>query len=434
MEHYRRVVLCIDVMKVNKIPFLVTISRAIKFGTVAWLKNSKIETIMSSVTQVRNVYLKRGFTLEVIEADGQFEPLRGELGALGITLNKCSRQEHVPVAERRIRTLKERCRCIHNMLPFKKLPAMLVIQMVSTCNFWLNIYPPTDGVSRSINPRELLTGVKIDYNKHIRAEFGEYVQVHEEHNNSMQPRTTGAIATKPTGNSQGGHWFYSLTTGRMLDQQKWTPLPMPAEVIERMNTLAKTGQAGLHFTNRHNEAYSDTHDAEPVNNDDESVNNDEFDSDSNESESDSDSDSDYNDDSSDSTDDDLENFIAGVNGTANVNGYDNGDEDVNGYDNDNDDHEDPNEPSEDDDEDINGTLDNEDDDADNEDDDTDTDEEPVIPSVVPTILKRLTDNTGALPPVIQSRTRQQSHEAGENLLIRVNTVEEPVVKTITKKQ
>jgi hypothetical protein len=35
MAHYRTVVLSVDVMKINKMPFLVTISRAIKFGTVA---------------------------------------------------------------------------------------------------------------------------------------------------------------------------------------------------------------------------------------------------------------------------------------------------------------------------------------------------------------------------------------------------------------
>jgi hypothetical protein len=201
MDHYRKIILCVDVMKVNKMPFLVSISRAIKFGTVAWLKNAKADTILAHIKDVRNIYVKRGFLLEIVEVDGQFEPLRGELAAMGITLNKCSREEHVPVAERRIRTLKERCRSICCSLPFAKLPGMLVVQMVSTCNFWLNVYPPTDGVSRSINPRELITGVKIDYNKHIRAEFGEYVQTHEEHDSSMKSRTTGAIATKPTGNA-----------------------------------------------------------------------------------------------------------------------------------------------------------------------------------------------------------------------------------------
>jgi hypothetical protein len=137
---------------------------------------------------------------------------------MGVTLNICSRKEHVPVANKRISTLKERCRCMYNTLPFKNLPGMLVVQMVSTCNFWLNIFPPKDDISRNINQRELITGVKIDYNKHIQAEFGEYVQVHEEHENAMHTRTTGAIAMKPTDNEHGGHWFYSLATCRMLDR------------------------------------------------------------------------------------------------------------------------------------------------------------------------------------------------------------------------
>jgi hypothetical protein len=145
-------------------------SRAIEFGTVAWLKNAKTDTILANIIEVRKVYLKRGFLLEIIEADGQFEPLRGALDHMGVTLNKCSREEQVSVAGQCIRTLKERCRCICNTLPFKRLPGMLIVKKVSNCNFWLNIYPPKDGVlSRNINPRELITGVKMDYNQHIRA-------------------------------------------------------------------------------------------------------------------------------------------------------------------------------------------------------------------------------------------------------------------------
>ena len=52
MAHYPRIVLCIDVMKVNKMLFLVTISQAIKFGTVAWLKNAKTTTILANITEV----------------------------------------------------------------------------------------------------------------------------------------------------------------------------------------------------------------------------------------------------------------------------------------------------------------------------------------------------------------------------------------------
>jgi hypothetical protein len=126
MAHCRKVTLCIDVMKINKMPFLVSISRATKLGTVAWLKNGKTDAVLKHIKDVHKMHVKRGFTLEIVKVDGQFEPLRGELAEMGITLNKCSSEEHVPVAERRVRTLKERCRSTCNALPFTKLPSTLV--------------------------------------------------------------------------------------------------------------------------------------------------------------------------------------------------------------------------------------------------------------------------------------------------------------------
>jgi hypothetical protein len=88
------------------------------------------------------------------------------------------------------------------------------------------------------------------------------VQVHEENDNTMHTRTTGAIATKPTGNAQCGHLFYSLSTGRMLDRRQWTSLPMPSDVIERIDILAKAIQAGMNFTNMRNELYDDDEDSD----------------------------------------------------------------------------------------------------------------------------------------------------------------------------
>jgi hypothetical protein len=45
--------------------------------------------------------------------------------------------------------------------------------------------------------------------------------------------------------------------------------------------------------------------------------------------------------------------------------------------------------------------------------------------IVPTALKKLTDHTGALPPTIGSRTRQQANDTGKSLYTTV---------TVTKKQ
>jgi hypothetical protein len=75
-------------MKVNNMPFIVTISRSIKFGTVPWIKNAKTDTILKQITDVRNIDIKRGFLLEIVEVDGQFESLRSALSEMGVTLNR----------------------------------------------------------------------------------------------------------------------------------------------------------------------------------------------------------------------------------------------------------------------------------------------------------------------------------------------------------
>ena len=86
-------------------------------------------------------------------------------------------------------------------------------EMIYASNFWLNFFPYPNGISNVMSPRTIVTGMSIDFDHHCKLEFGTYAQVHEEHDNSMLPRTTGAIALRPTGNIQGGHFFYSLTTG-----------------------------------------------------------------------------------------------------------------------------------------------------------------------------------------------------------------------------
>eukprot|EP00978_Attheya_sp_CCMP212_P022914 scaffold69305_cov32-Attheya_sp.AAC.1 len=75
----------------------------------------------------------------------------------------------------------------------------------------------------------------------------------------MHARTTGAIALRPTGNSQGGYYFYSLTTGRRLNRNNWTVLPMPNEVIDRILTLARRSRNdnGLTFLDRDGNAFLD---------------------------------------------------------------------------------------------------------------------------------------------------------------------------------
>ena len=110
--------------------------------------------------------------------------------------------------------------------------------MVYNVIFWLNVFPHKDGVHDTMSPRTILTGLHIDHNKHCTLEFGSYVQIHEEHDNSMTSRTSGAISLRPTGNSQGTHYFLNVNSGRQVGCNNWTVLPMPNEIIQAVNRLA----------------------------------------------------------------------------------------------------------------------------------------------------------------------------------------------------
>jgi hypothetical protein len=124
----------------------------------------------------------------------------------------------------------------------------MTVERVYANVFWLNMFPAVDGVSDSISPCGLIAGLKLDYNKHCRMEYGTYVQTHKEHDNIMSSRTIGAITLHPTGNDQGGYYFMSLQSGRRINRRRWTELPMPNDVINRVYILSRHSNANRDLT------------------------------------------------------------------------------------------------------------------------------------------------------------------------------------------
>jgi len=72
---YRKVTLCIDIMKVNKLPFFTSISRNIQIITAEFISDMKDATLIESIKQICNTYQQGGFEITTIFADGQFESL-----------------------------------------------------------------------------------------------------------------------------------------------------------------------------------------------------------------------------------------------------------------------------------------------------------------------------------------------------------------------
>jgi hypothetical protein len=167
---------------------------------------------------------------------------------------------------------------------------------------------------------------------------------------------------------------------------------MSSDVIERINILAKASQAGMHFTIMQNELHDDNEDYES------------------DSDADSDTDSEYNSDDASSdgdndADDEYDDLIAGVD-TENTGSSNPDTEEADENKNNND-----------------GLSSGQGDDEAL--DDVSLSEEDVNKDV-PTSLKKFSDNTGELPPIIKSMTRQQARETGKSLMTGAEAI-----KTVT---
>lgn len=96
-----------------------------------------------------------------------------------------ARDENVPEIELHIRTIKERCRAIYNSFPFTRIQARMVTELVYSETFWFHAFPVEDGVSRTIRPREMITGIMPYVMKHCVLPSSAYVQRNEDQDNTV---------------------------------------------------------------------------------------------------------------------------------------------------------------------------------------------------------------------------------------------------------
>ena len=123
--------------------------------------------------------------------------------------------------------------------------------MVYNCVFWLNSFPHKDGVHATMSPRAIITGQIITYNKHCKLEFGTYVQTHEKHNNSMEPRISGAIALRPSRNEQGG-LLPKPTNRKTYPEEQLDCIACAKDVVDAIYRLvaASKQSGGITFMDR----------------------------------------------------------------------------------------------------------------------------------------------------------------------------------------
>ena len=254
VEKHKNVILCLDALFVNKIPFLTTISKNIKYRTAHFLKSRTIKSYHKAIDEVCGRYNDAEFQIARIECDREFKPIMDPIKrTMNIQMNYASANEHVPEIERSNRVLKERCRAVFHHLPYKAIPRSMIRALVEESAEKLNYFPPKGGLSAYYSPHTILKRRRITYAKHCQVSFGTYVQAHEDLNpkNTQDPRTLDCIYLRPTDSDQVGHEVLNLATGQPITRHVVTPVPITATIINAVEALAaKEGMKGLRMTTK----------------------------------------------------------------------------------------------------------------------------------------------------------------------------------------
>ena len=253
-------VLYIDVMFVNKIPFLTSISGALYYRTAIPMKNQKQEELFATLDKVFCIYNGRGFVISDLHADNQFRPLLEDLeDELDCTMHFCPAGGHVPESERNNRFLKERTRCGYHRLPFKALPIKVLKALVMEMTRKTNYFPNKHSISKYFSPRQMLLQEPLDYERHCKYYVGQYVQAHDDETyprNSPKSRTIDALYIRSLIN---GHEVYNIATDEIITRAHVTPLPIPRHIIDTVNrTAARQRQPGLKIQARNGDVLYDS--------------------------------------------------------------------------------------------------------------------------------------------------------------------------------
>ena len=120
----QQVTLAADVMFVNSVPFLVSVSWNINLIIIEHAPSPRTASLLGSLIQsIVHVYARAGFTVQTIMMDIEFSKVRDHVPMLDV--NTPAASEHVGDIEHRIRLIKERARGIVCTLPYSCLPRIV---------------------------------------------------------------------------------------------------------------------------------------------------------------------------------------------------------------------------------------------------------------------------------------------------------------------
>ena len=223
-----------DIFFVDEKPYLLSVLMPVGFGIVTSINSRRGVTIKGAMAQHLSVARSRGYSVDTIFVDPErgLQKLRGIFE--GVHVDVAGTNQHVPVAEARIKLIKAVSRAVKAGVPWR-IPPSKLIHLIFYSNHRINSIPSMSNEFGE-TPREVFWGTRLDYLKDLRIGFGDYCEIFDENaDNSLRQRTVPAIALYPSGNAQGSWKFLSLDTMKVVTRDQYTELPTTPEIINRMN-------------------------------------------------------------------------------------------------------------------------------------------------------------------------------------------------------
>jgi hypothetical protein len=178
LEQHQRVTLAVNVVFINRVPFLVSVSQGINSVTAEHMPSHTAKQLAAGIRCIMDLYSCGEFQVGTVLMDNKFEMLRVLIPIL--VMNTIAAKDHLPEVERRIRLIKEHGRGILNTLLFKKMPQIMLIKLIYHVVLWLNAFPTKSGVSKMLLPCKIVYRHKLDFAKHCKAQFGTYCKTNNE--------------------------------------------------------------------------------------------------------------------------------------------------------------------------------------------------------------------------------------------------------------
>ena len=230
--------LCIDIMFVNEMPFLTSITKALFYRMALFLPTQTARDLYAALDNIFHLYNSNGFSIAKIFSDNQFQTIMDPVqDDLDVTMVYSAAQAHEPVSERNNRVIKERVRAAFHRLPYKALPKAIMKALVIESARKLNYFPAKHGISKHYSPRQIVHQTTLNYEHECKYAIGTYVQAHDEPNptNTQAPRSLDAIYIRAT---DTGHDVYDLSTQKIINRRRLTAMPITPTVIKAVEDIA----------------------------------------------------------------------------------------------------------------------------------------------------------------------------------------------------